>query len=535
LIFAKQRGVIIALCVVLILAAAARFYNLKNCGISEWDSGMHLNGARSYCAAASYFYKKLLHEPVSSFGEYMVKNGGGYPYSTKPLFYPMAAVFLSVFGEHDYSLLFLSAIAGILSVFMLYLIGKEIFNPYAGVVSALMLALSPYHIHYSKSGLSISASILFILLAVYFYIKSLKPAKRPVFYMGLAGFCLSGAFGCHYNLFWFAPFFLFIDAADYLLNRRETGVGGEISRLAAFIGAFMLLFLIYALPFEIAGYLTKDLISRHAGVPYHIEGYFEQFKWNTSQVGGINFSLDNSVYYIRLLKIVENPVMLLLAIAGIFILINRMRKKIVTVEALVLFLCVFPMLLWSFYVYRAGRAIAVLIPFFILSAALTVERLTDIINKPKAGKIVLYALFILMISAGLYKSLPAINEYSGYKSAVDFMAKQGSVKHISNMPPISVFYAGPDNTNVNSAVSPQEVRRFYNEGFKYFLHSNSRNDDLYRRQSLYDNIARMRARPVFIAYSSPYSALFESAVIESRENRIKSSVIEVYSLKDILD
>jgi len=529
----------------LILAAAVftRFYGLRDRGIFVWDEGFHLNGARTYCAAASYFCNKIIRHPAEfSFGDYMVNYGGGYPYSAKPLFYPMVAMSFLILGIHDYSLLFLSAILGVLSVLLIYYVGNAVYNKAVGITSALLLAISPYHINYSRSGLSISASICFILAAFYFYIKSIKQREGDVLYakskiyISLTGIFTASAFGCHYNLIWFIPFLLFTDIFNYFIAKGIT-LRQQIIRVAIYSASFLLVFISYILPFQIAGYVTKGLVGKRSAVPYHILNYFEQIKWNVTQIGGFNFSTQNSLFYIRLLKIVENPLVLILAITGVFSMCSQLRKKIDLPGLMVLFLCVVPIAFWSFYTYKGGRTIAVIIPFLTLSAAYSINRLGGIMltKSLRLRRVISLLLFCLVITWGIYKSIPAIGAASNYRKTIDFMRKRGDVKHISNIPPISIFYAGNENTNFLPILSSHEITALYkNKNYTFFLNVGGISGDKSRLQLLYERIKEKDIKPVFKVGSSPYLVLFESAIIEDEKTRRKNATIEVYYLKDIL-
>ncbi|MDD2807002.1 MAG: glycosyltransferase family 39 protein [Patescibacteria group bacterium] len=66
------------------------------------------------------------------------------------------------------------ALAGIGSVFLLFLIGKLLFDNKVGLISTGLLAVSSYHVWISRIGLQESMVIFFVLLIIYLFIKSLQ-------------------------------------------------------------------------------------------------------------------------------------------------------------------------------------------------------------------------------------------------------------------------------------------------------------------------------------------------------------------------
>jgi len=62
-----------------------------------------------------------------------------------------------------------SIIFGTLSILALYLFVKAKYNPKIALISAFLLSLSPWAIHYSRTGFEVSGMILFYLLGLYFF------------------------------------------------------------------------------------------------------------------------------------------------------------------------------------------------------------------------------------------------------------------------------------------------------------------------------------------------------------------------------
>jgi len=104
-----------------------------------------------------------------------------------PLYFYLVLPFVKFLGPNIWAVRLPSAILGILSVYLLYLLVKSLFpeNKNLPLVSALVLALSPWHIHFSRGGWEVNASLFFILLFLLSLINSYK--KIPwLFLFGLS-------------------------------------------------------------------------------------------------------------------------------------------------------------------------------------------------------------------------------------------------------------------------------------------------------------------------------------------------------------
>ncbi len=78
-------------------------------------------------------------------------------------------------------------ILGALSIFLIYLLGKKIFDGKVGLISALILTFSPYHIYYSQEARTYSLLFFSCLLSLYFFLKLLdEDTKKNYLYYFLS-------------------------------------------------------------------------------------------------------------------------------------------------------------------------------------------------------------------------------------------------------------------------------------------------------------------------------------------------------------
>ncbi len=88
-----------------------------------------------------------------------------------PLFYWLEHGML-FFGESEFVLRLLPALFGVLTIPVVYLIGKEFRDRNVGLIAAALLAFSPFHIFYSQEARAYAPMLFFFSLALLFYVRA---------------------------------------------------------------------------------------------------------------------------------------------------------------------------------------------------------------------------------------------------------------------------------------------------------------------------------------------------------------------------
>jgi uncharacterized membrane protein len=91
-----------------------------------------------------------------------------------PLYYWILYLWTYLFGYSEFSLRFISLLTGSLSIPLIFLLGKRIFNPTVGLIAALILATSSYQIYYSQEARAYIVMVFLALLSYYFFIGLLE-------------------------------------------------------------------------------------------------------------------------------------------------------------------------------------------------------------------------------------------------------------------------------------------------------------------------------------------------------------------------
>jgi mannosyltransferase len=158
--------------------------------------------------------------------------------TTPPLYYIFLHGWIHLFGISEYSVRFPSVMFGCLSTFMMYKIGKQLFDINAGTASALLMAFSVFHIQYSQEARTYSLSVLLTLLSMYFFIKLLSRINFRI----LFGYMLSSILLIYSHVY---GLFIIIAQNIYFialsLSTKERG-NPEVKEWFAIQSLLMLLF-----------------------------------------------------------------------------------------------------------------------------------------------------------------------------------------------------------------------------------------------------------------------------------------------------
>ena len=154
--------------VVILLAAVLRLWNLSNfpAGFNADEAAIGYN-VYSLLLTGKDEYGTSWPLAFQSFGDF---KPGGYFYMVMP--------FVATLGLNEWAVRLPSALLGIGTVILIFFLAKEIFNSsQVGIISSLLLAISPWHIHFSRGGWETNAATFFITLSVLLFITA-SPKPR---------------------------------------------------------------------------------------------------------------------------------------------------------------------------------------------------------------------------------------------------------------------------------------------------------------------------------------------------------------------
>ncbi len=189
---------------VLLLSLIIRVYGIGKIPPSlNWDEVSIAYNAYSILKTGRDEWGEFLPLHFRSFGEYKLPV---QIYASIPAIY--------VFGLNEFGVRITPAVYGVLTVFLLYLLVQELFKRNEiSLISAFLLAVSPWHIQLTRGSFESSFSLFWFLLGLLLLYKGFKNKKLILFSM--VPFAISVY---TYNTARvFVPMFLFV---YYLLNLK---------------------------------------------------------------------------------------------------------------------------------------------------------------------------------------------------------------------------------------------------------------------------------------------------------------------------
>lgn len=190
-----------SLVVLTIIGVFLRFYNLG-------FNSLWLDEASTYGFA------------VKSFPEIWQATSAGE--FNPPLFYWVEHVML-MFGNNEVVLRFIPALLGVLTIPLVYFVGKEFIDRNVGIIAAAAFAVSPFLIYYSQEARVYSTMLFFVAASMVFYLKALK--TNDIANWALFGVMSALAFWAHFYAFTIIAA-LFIYALAIRIRDIHKGIQG---------------------------------------------------------------------------------------------------------------------------------------------------------------------------------------------------------------------------------------------------------------------------------------------------------------------
>ena len=152
----------------------------------DWDEVNFAEASREMIATGNYLQVQIDYKPF---------------WEKPPLFFWLQTLSMKAFGVTEFSARLVNALCGILTILLLYRIGRRIFNAWFGIFWAMAMAGSFLPHFFFKSGIIDPVFNLFIFLGVYFlatafFLSPSDPAKpdKALYEKRWPKFFLSGIF-----------------------------------------------------------------------------------------------------------------------------------------------------------------------------------------------------------------------------------------------------------------------------------------------------------------------------------------------------
>lgn len=238
---------------IIVIAIILRFWQLGNVPISpDWDEASLAYNAYSILNTGRDEYGKLLPISLESFGDY------------KPALYAYLAIpSIFLFDISTFAIRFPSAVIGAISVLLTFLLVKELFkNEKIALLSSFVLAISPWHIQFSRTAFEANLGVFLNILTALLFIKGLK---RP--YLLFCSAITSGlSIYTYQSEKIFAPLFMLLLVIIFRNELKEIGK-------KYFVPFFVIGFLV-VIPLLVSTVLNPQSLNRARSTSFIAESKF---------------------------------------------------------------------------------------------------------------------------------------------------------------------------------------------------------------------------------------------------------------------
>lgn len=148
--------------------------NIANLGIEGYANQYYAAGVKSMTMSLKNFFF-VSFDPA-----------GFVTIDKPPLGFWIQSISAKIFGFSGWSILLPQAIAGVISVYIIYLIVKRTFGSSAGLLSALFLAVTPVFVAVSRNNTCDNLLVLALLLSCLALTKSFEKRKKKYLFISLA-------------------------------------------------------------------------------------------------------------------------------------------------------------------------------------------------------------------------------------------------------------------------------------------------------------------------------------------------------------
>lgn len=241
------------LILILVIAIVLRFWQLGNVPISpDWDEASLAYNAYSILNTGRDEYGSLLPTTLKSFGDY------------KPALYAYLAVpSVLLFDVSTFAIRFPSAVLGVIAILLTYLLARELFkNEKIALLCAFVLAISPWHIQFSRTAFEANLGVFLNILTAFLFIKGLKKPYLLLFSAVTSGLSIY----TYQSEKIFAP--LFMLSLIMIFRKELWGIGKK------YIVPFFIIGFLVVAPLLISIVMNPESLNRARSTSFIAENKF---------------------------------------------------------------------------------------------------------------------------------------------------------------------------------------------------------------------------------------------------------------------
>jgi hypothetical protein len=369
----------------LMIAAIPRLWSLFDRGVYYHDEAFFYNNSRFYgtllrSTALSVMTSNLQLEDLDDQARSCLEDGGNPWLHARPFHEVSLILAYAFFGSVEKIGPLISAVAGILTIIILAT-GFEVGDyGYAGYVAAFFLALSVWHVHYSRSGLSQAISLLMVCAAMGALLSYLAAQHRSSSRLVLVGVLAGLAFTTHYNLFWLPPLvWVWLAWIEWQGSSRWKA---WLKKLAVCAVAMLTPLLFFETLYQSILPALRRMIGEGR---WDLMGYLEQILFQSTFTSGMTTPGSNFMFFLKFLTRIESLPYLIVIVSGLFYLVYRSIQKN-RIALLLLSWALVPWATWTLFGFPVPRSFLPLLPPLLLGAGWFFESLWFKFNQNRRSR-----------------------------------------------------------------------------------------------------------------------------------------------------
>ncbi|MFA5268985.1 MAG: glycosyltransferase family 39 protein [Methanoregula sp.] len=307
-----------------------------------------------------------------------------------PLFYWVQHIVLLV-GTGEFIVRLPSALYGALTIPVVYLLGKEFHSRDIGILSAGLLALSPFHIFYSQDARPYAMMLLFCAIASVYFMEAIRTDSGNAWalfgiFSGLSAWTVFYAAVLTFSLMLFV-----------VIDRRRRILRGFDENRALYVGGIFYLIVIMPL----AGMIRDLFVLREVS----------DVTWGLKGLDVVTESFKDFYSHNELLMAVA-IIMLIIGIAGLY----QYDRRKCALLATMIFMPLAVSILVSYKLAIEPRYALIILPALVVGMAMTCAVADHLVRQQKIlSRMGILVLFLLFITA---LSIPPVHDL--YTSTVKF-------------------------------------------------------------------------------------------------------------------
>ncbi len=426
--------------VVMLTAIWLRFDGVTNVGVRYEDDAWYVSDAQLWHRCAQVLvdgqaWEALLHHDKAAYQQRMKDIGvdfSGHYRKPSQGYTLSAATIMFLVGDGPHALLLLNAFFGTLAVLIVYFLCRHLFNPAIALTASALLAVSPYHLIYSRSALAHTTAGCLALLGMYLWVlgRTRSWSTRRTFL--LSGLAVGFAATCHYSVAYFAGIPLLM---EFITRRRshDSSVTNSSTR-AHWLRATVWMCLGFAIPFFaiesifISARIVATLTDSYLPLDTFFQGIAQHVKllFRGETVGDRMIHMDVAWSMVNYFTHWHGWIALSLTLGGTGLLLSK--RNTTSIAAWIVLATAMMLLLQS---HPIARGLNGALPFIMICMAVAVNQLMQL--WPKNPKLIYFSVTMLMcfiLTPAMRQSLELKNKSSNLAQACQYLNTVASGKII---------------------------------------------------------------------------------------------------------